>query len=107
MDEGENCFETVIREAKEELGIDIEKKDIIDTFVVQRRSKIHGPYFDVYFEIGSYRGDIKIMEPHKCTELKWVEENILPNDMIKFERDALQMRKEGKKFDCIDVLVEE
>ena len=54
VDEGENAYDAVIREAKEELGITISVKDIIDIFTVNRRNKSLMPYYDVYFEIDSY-----------------------------------------------------
>lgn len=42
IDVGENQYEALIREAKEELGIEINPKDIINSYVVLRRN---------YFEI--------------------------------------------------------
>ena len=63
IDEGENAYDAVVREAKEELGIDISLDNIIDSFVVNRRNKSLMPYFDIYFEIDSYDGIIKISEP--------------------------------------------
>lgn len=107
MDKGENSYEAMIRESREELGITVTKEDISDIFVVQRRSAIHGPYYDVYFELKHYEGEIKIMEPNKCSEIVWADEKDLPLDMIKFERDALEMNAKGVKFDCVDVLREE
>ena len=107
IDVGENCYEAVTREAKEELDIDVDKTDIIDSFVDMRRSKIHGPYYDVYFEFKKYKGKIKINEPVKASELIWVDENNLPSDMVKFQREAYKMNKNGIKFHCEDVYVEE
>lgn len=71
VDEGENAYDAIIREAKEELGIEILLENIIDTFVVNRRNKSLSPYYDVYFEVSSYKGNIKINEPEKCSELVW------------------------------------
>ena len=59
IDENENAYEAAIREAKEELGIEISVGNIIDTFVVNRRNKSLMAYYDVYFEIGSYVGRLK------------------------------------------------
>ena len=95
VDEGENVYDAAIREAREELSIIITKKDIINSFVVNRRNKSLPPYFDVYFEISSYKGQIKINEPEKCSELKWVDINNLPNDMIDFEIDAISNSQEN------------
>ena len=102
VDEGENVYDAAIREAREELSITITKQDIIDTFVVNRRNKSLPPYFDVYFEISSYKGQIKINEPEKCSELKWVDINNLPNDMIDFEIDAIKKRQRKITFSTID-----
>ena len=51
IDKGENAYEAVIREAKEELDITFTEDNIIDTFVVNRKNKSLPPYYDVYFEI--------------------------------------------------------
>ena len=102
VDEGENVYDAAIREAREELSITITKQDIIDSFVVNRRNKSLPPYFDVYFEISSYQGEIKINEPEKCSELKWCDINDLPEDMIDFEIDAIRNRQNNILFSTFD-----
>ena len=39
IDETENAYDALVREAKEELGIEISINNIVDTFVVNRRNK--------------------------------------------------------------------
>ena len=102
IDEGENAIDAVIREAKEELNIEITENDIVDSFVANRRNKSLKPYFDVYFEISSYKGKITINEPEKCSELKWCDINNLPEDMVDFEVEALKNRRKGIVFSVID-----
>lgn len=102
IDEGENAYEAVIREAREELKIEISINNIIDTFVVNRRNKSLLPYYDIYFEIDNYIGKIKINEPSKCLELVWSDINNLPEDMIDFEIEAIKNNQKGVKFSVID-----
>lgn len=101
IDEGENAYEAAIREAKEELGIDISKEDIIDTFVVSRKNKNLSPYYDIYFEIEKYQGELTINEPDKCSELIWCNINDLPEDMLEFEKIAIDNNSKGIKFSVI------
>lgn len=103
IDEGENAYEAAIREAKEELDIDIRIEDIVDTFVVNRKNKSLSPYYDVYFELSRYSGEIKINEPKKCSELVWSSIENLPEDMIDFEKEAIKKNREGIKFSCTSV----
>ncbi len=103
LDKEENALNALIREAKEELDIDISSDDIEDTFVVNRINKNLKPYYDVYFVIKNYGGLIKINEPNKCQELKWVNLEELPEDVIGFERVALDNYREGIKFSVIKI----
>lgn len=98
IDEDENAYEALIREAKEELNITIDPKHVVDTFVVNRKNKSLPPYYDVYFEISKYDGEITINEPEKCSELTWVDINNLPTDMITFEKEAINNKLKGIKF---------
>ena len=107
LDVGEDAYEAAIREAKEELNIDIKVDNISDVFVVNRKNKSLLPYYDVYFELNGYNGKIKINEPNKCSELVWFSINSLPEDMIEFEKIALNNYLKGIKFSTIYVNNEE
>ena len=105
IDEGENQYDALVREAKEELDILIDIKSIINSYVVLRRNyfeidgKILEPYIDYYFEIKEYDGVPKIMEVDKCDELLWVDTNNLPEPFINYEGDFLENKK-ITSYDC-------
>ena len=103
VDSGEDVYQALVREAKEELSIDITTNDIEDTFVVNRINKNLKPYYDVYFVIKNYEGTIKINEPNKCQKLKWVLDDNIPDDVIEFEKVALDNYKKGIKFSSIRI----
>ena len=103
VDKGEDVYQALVREAREELNIDINVKNIEDTFVVNRINKNLKPYYDVYFVIKNYKGIIKINEPNKCQELKWVLLDNMPEDVIEFEKIALDNYEKGIKFSSIRI----
>lgn len=49
LDIRENVYDTLVREIKEKLDIDISINNIVDTFVFNRRNRTLLPHFDVYF----------------------------------------------------------
>ena len=105
IDVGENQYEALIREAKEELNIEINPKDIANSYVVLRRNyfEIDGkklePYIDYYFEISKYQGIPSIVEQDKCDELIWADINDLPNPFINYEGEFLK-DKSITTYDC-------
>lgn len=48
--------------------------------------------------MSKYIGDIKINEPEKCSELVWCNPNNLPDDIIDFEKEAMENNANGIKF---------
>ena len=107
VDSGEDAYIALTREAKEELDIDINSDFIEDTFVVNRLNKNLKPYYDVYFVLNNYKGQIKIKEPNKCSEVVWLSLDNLPDDVIEFEKVALDNYKKGIKFSTIKIDEEE
>lgn len=106
VDEGENQYEALVREAREELGIELDPKDIIKEYTVLRRNffDIDGkrlePYIDYYFEMEKYNGTPSIMEKDKCEELKWVDINNLPEPFINYEGVFFE-DKNITTYDCM------
>ena len=106
IDEGENQFDAMVREAKEELGIELDPKDILKSYVVLRRNyfeidgKILAPYIDYYFELDKWTGTPTIMEENKCDELIWADPKELPYPFVNYEGDFLDDRT-IQTYDCL------
>ncbi|MDD5769445.1 MAG: NUDIX domain-containing protein [Candidatus Gracilibacteria bacterium] len=96
--EGEETYnEALIREMKEELGIDILEKNIKLVHISHRITKNDRVYFDIFFEITLYNGEITNTEPEKCSELKFLDyknENLV----INYNKLALENIEKGTAF---------
>ncbi len=80
---GESFTRCVIREAKEEIGVDLESKNLKVAHV------IHGDFgitqnnerVSAFFVSEKWDGEIKNMEPEKCDDLSWFDLNSLPENI--------------------------
>lgn len=81
LEKNETLTEALIREAKEELGIVIEKGDL--KYISTMHAKFSdADYLLIAFSTDRYKGIPTIMEENKCDGLKWFDINNLPDNII-------------------------
>jgi ADP-ribose pyrophosphatase YjhB (NUDIX family) len=85
----EDVISAIIREAKEEINIEIRKEDLHIVQVMNMKS-ISNEYCQYFFTVDKYIGNIINNEPNKCSELKWFNLNELPDTLIEYERVAIK-----------------
>lgn len=84
LEKGEDVKSAIIREAKEEANINIKKEDLVLKNVMNRKINEDIQYVDFIFSTNKWSGNIKNMEPDKCSELIWCNKDELPEETIDF-----------------------
>jgi len=79
----------MIREAKEEINIDIKPEDL-DLELTLHRNSPAGEYIDVFFSTKKYFGHLKVNEPEKCADLGFYNPQSIENSIIPYVRQALR-----------------
>lgn len=87
----------MIREAKEEAGIEITQSNLKFTSVMHRKSDEER--IDFFFTTDSWEGEIRNMEPNKCDDLSWFQLDNLPYNIILYVRKAIESYLSNIKFD--------
>lgn len=92
-EEGESVSTATVREAKEEIGVDIDPADLKLRHVMHNHS--NNERIGFFFETEKWKGDPVNMEPNKCSELKWVDQNSLPENMVAYGKSAIELSNQG------------
>lgn len=88
IEAGETATEAMVREAKEEIGIEIERSALEGVHVIHRNSGAR-VYLDLYFVADEWTGEIRNMEPEKCAELGWFDSAELPDNTVPYVTQAI------------------
>ncbi len=82
LDGNETIYQGLIREVKEEIGIDLKQEDLNLVHAMQRISGDR-EYFDFYIKASKWEGEPINLEPAKCSGIKWVDpQNLDSAEMI-------------------------
>ncbi len=89
LDGNETFIQGMIREAKEEAGIEIVAEDLEIVHVMHRKSP-PDERIDFFIKANKWRGEPKIVEPDKCDDLKWFLADNLPVNTVPYIRQAIE-----------------
>lgn len=80
----EEIREAAKREAKEEIGINIDIKDMEFYKVLNRKVNDNQEYIDFIFKTQNWTGNITNEEQDKCEKIIWVNKDEIPKNTLDF-----------------------
>jgi 8-oxo-dGTP diphosphatase len=97
LDGGESVITAMIREAREEVGILVEPRDLRVVGVMHRREG--DERIDFFLAATRWQGEIVNAEPEKCDEVAWFPLDRLPGNVVPYVAKALANYRAGIWFD--------
>ncbi|MFB6215544.1 MAG: NUDIX domain-containing protein [Candidatus Aenigmatarchaeota archaeon] len=98
VDEGENFRQAMIREAEEEVGIEIKEEDL-ETATVMHRESEGRTYIDIFFRATEWNGEVENMEPEKCANLSWFKKDNLPDNTLGYVERVTNTLEDGMTYE--------
>jgi 8-oxo-dGTP diphosphatase len=104
VDENEELLKSVIREAKEELGVEITAADLSFCHLNHRHDHTQTDtkfWIDVYFRASRWYGEPANAEPHKAEQIAWLDPsdiNLEAASVIPYIVSVLNNLQKGKAY---------
>lgn len=96
VEAGEDLKAAVIREAKEEAGIDLSPTDLEVVGVIHSMSDRE--YVNFFLKASEWSGEVTNMEPDKCDDLRWFDMADLPENTVPYARQGVENFRNGVWF---------
>ena len=93
----ETVVQAAIREAREEVGVDLRADDVAVVGTMHRKSG--DERVDFFVAASAWTGEPSNCEPEKCDELGWFPRDALPSNTIPYVRRALENYARGVWFE--------
>ncbi len=94
LDGNETLPQALIRETREEIGIDLERKNLRLAHIIHRKEEGE-ERLNFFFAVAEWHGSPKIMEPDKCDDLSWFRARDLPRNTVPYVRQAIECILQG------------
>ena len=100
LDGDETVMAAAAREAEEEVGIKLEADAMTFSTVMHRmEGDKEDERVDFFVHVHQWQGEPFNAEPHKCDDLRWVDVDQLPENIVPYVRQALENHRTGIPFD--------
>lgn len=94
----ESPTEAAIREAQEEVGINVKKEDLEKPLVIYHHDD-KGERLHIYYYCTKWENEPHNAEPYKCSDLQWFNINELPQDLIiDHIKKAISLHNSKKRY---------
>lgn len=85
----ETVSQAMVREAKEEAGINLELEDLHVAHIMHRIANDDLEYIDFFLVADKWEGKPKITEPDKCDDMRWFSLKRPPNNLLPHIRETI------------------
>jgi 8-oxo-dGTP diphosphatase len=96
VDAGESVTAASIREAHEEIGLNLQPEDLNVVHIMHRKSEEER--VDFFLVVKHRTGEPTNQEPHKCDDLRWYPLEALPVNIIPYIKQGLESYRKGILF---------
>lgn len=93
----ESLVQAMMREAKEEIGIDIDREDLLLATTIHRRAE-DGERVDFFFRVHKWKGEIQNLEAEKCGEVRFFPLDHLPENLIDYVRRGIRKSSANEPY---------
>lgn len=99
LDDGETITQAFIREAKEEVGVNIDPKNLKISGVSHSYSRHNNRQFIQFYAIcDQWDGELKNMEPEKCGDIEFFKLDNLPKNIVPYIKNAIEKILQDGEF---------
>ncbi|MCE3553818.1 NUDIX domain-containing protein [Pseudonocardia sp. RS11V-5] len=98
VEKGESVLEAAVREAREELGVEIAPADLQPLTAMHRTEATGDPIderVDFFFTCRRWSGTPRLVERAKAADLGWFPLDALPDPVVAHEREVLEALRTG------------
>ena len=93
LEDGESATAGAVREASEEIGINIDPGDLALVHVMHHRT--NSGRIALFFEVKRWEGTVSNGEPDKCAGWRWCTPDALPARMVPYTAEAVRHIAKG------------
>ena len=88
VDADESCLTAIVREVREEIGLNLQKENLKFAHVVHRFEDRES--IDFFFSCDKWQGEPQNTEPNKCDDLRWFPLNKLPENTVPYIKKCVE-----------------
>ena len=97
LDGDETVRQAGVREAREEIGVELDPADMVFAGAFHRHEG--DERVDFFMRVNKWSGQPVNAEPAKCDDLRWVPMDALPENTIPYIRQALSNYRAGVPYE--------